>query len=299
MAERLIVVTGKGGVGKSTVAAALALAHAEHGLAVLGIDLDAPGGAGRALGVQLSQPGVIVAAGGSLCWTYVDGVAALGEYLRRKAHLGKIANAVLGHPAFDAFVHAAPGAKELMAIGKVRDELLLQHRWDAVVVDAGSSGHALGYLRMPLAAARSFRRGLVHREAMRVHDLLANSAHTEVRVVTTAEEMPVREAVDTVRCLRDELGLPLAPLVVNRCISPPPGDLDAALALLSDLRMTGGNAVASAARRARGWARIQERSIARLERGTRLPLQRLPRLCCDAIGRAELRALGARLLEAP
>lgn len=163
---------GKGGVGKSTVAAALALMFAERGARVLGIELDAPGGLSGLLGVTLPRPGAIVETPAGVSFTYFDGADALTEYLPRKMHLGPLADTVVAHPLYQAFVQAAPGVKELMAIGKVRDELVLKSHWDFVVVDAGASGHALEYLRMPAATRATFRRGRVHREASRVHALL-------------------------------------------------------------------------------------------------------------------------------
>ncbi len=139
-AQRLHFVTGKGGVGKSTLAAALALALSRSGGRVLAVELDAPGGLSRALGVTLAAPGEIVGSSSGVWVSYFDGGAALSEYLMRKVRLGRLAQKLFDHPLYGAFVQAAPGVKELMAIGKVRDELLLQRRWDAVVVDAGASG---------------------------------------------------------------------------------------------------------------------------------------------------------------
>jgi anion-transporting ArsA/GET3 family ATPase len=221
--------------------------------------------------------------------SYFDGAAALAEYLRRKVHLGALADKVFAHPLYDAFVRAAPGVKELMVIGKVRDELVLQKRWDAVVVDAGASGHALEYLRMPAAAAATFQRGRVHREARRVNALLSDAESTAVHVVTSAEEMPILEAIESTRLIRDELGLPLGRLIVNRCLAVPPSGIERAVA-----RLSGGpqsearRGVLLAAERARGWIRIQEQCIADLQRATGTQALRLPRLLADPFGLGEV-----------
>ena len=297
MAERLHVVLGKGGVGKSTVAAALALSHHDAGARVLCIELDTPGGASRTLGANSTTPGEIVGTHSGVAVTTIDGAAALAEYLRRKVHLGGLARVVFEHPLYAAFVQAAPGVKELLAIGKVRDELLLQKRWDVVVVDAGASGHALEHLRMPGAAAATFRRGRVHREASRVHGVLADPKTTSIHVVATAEEMPVLEAIESARRIRDDLGLPLGRVIVNRCLPPAPAGVDRALSRVIESGNPSRGALAASARRALGWERIQERGIARLERALGLDALRLPRWVVDGVGAAQLRTLGRLLFE--
>ncbi len=238
----------------------------------------------RALGVTLAAPGEIVGSSSGVWVSYFDGGAALSEYLMRKVRLGRLAQKLFDHPLYGAFVQAAPGVKELMAIGKVRDELLLQRRWDAVVVDAGASGHALEFLRMPAATMATFHRGRVHREARRVEIMLADPALTAVHVVATAEEMPSAEAIDTSRRIREELRLPLGHVLVNRCLPPAPGGIDAAIAQLARLSPDDSRArqtqrqMLQCARHALGFVAIQERCIADMEAGLGGSLLRLPLL---------------------
>jgi anion-transporting ArsA/GET3 family ATPase len=255
-------VTGKGGVGKSTVAAAIAIAAARRGARVLAVELGQPGGLGRMLA---DEPTVKVA-----CF---EGSAALGEYLTRRVRLGPFSRVILGHSIYQAFVGAAPGLRELMAVGKIRDELILRKRWDVVVVDAGASGHALEHLRMPAAASRAFGAGLVHREAERNADLLRDPDACAVHVVATAEEMPVREAVQLVASLR-ALAIPIGAIFVNQCRPVAPPGIDAVIEGLGGLS----GALVRVARRARSWERIQEREIAELEADTGEPAVRLPRV---------------------
>lgn len=261
--HKLHFVTGKGGVGKSTIAAALARAAATRGERVLAIELGEPAGLTRAL------------AGSSISVIAVDGASALAEYLTRRMHLGSFAKPILTHPLYRAFVAAAPGLRELVAIGKVRDEFLLQARWDVVVVDAGASGHAVDYLRMPATAALTFASGRVHREASANAALLRDPSLCAIHVVATPEEMPLAEAAETIAKLR-ALDLAIGRVIVNRCVPPAPPDVDAQIQAVAD------PVVREVLHRARGWERIQERGIAKLA----MPVLRLPKVITVDVPRA-------------
>jgi len=298
----LQVVTGKGGVGKSTFAAALALGAARGGRRVLAIEMGAPAGLAALLGVRPAAHGIPVPAGPGLHLAYYDGEAALAEYLLRHVPLRGLMNAVFAHPLYRAFVAAGPGVRELMAIGKVRDELLGlstgRPLWDLLVVDAGASGHALQLLGMPAATARTFA-GLARREARRVAGSLADPRSTAIHVVALPEEMPLEEAAEIVERLRGELKLPVGRIVVNQCRAVAPPGAGAALALLE----SGGaedparRGLALAAGRALGWLRLQEDGIAALERRVGLRAERLPRLAAEPFGRPEVERLAGLLEE--
>ncbi len=277
---------GKGGVGKSTLAAALALAAKRRGAEVLAIELGAPGGLSRALGAEPAQPGAIVTAPSGVALSWFDGGAALSEYLGRVVRLGPLLDKVFAHPLYRAFVDAAPGLKELMAMGKVRDEYSLhkehgQPHWDVVVVDAGASGHAIEHLRMPAAAAETFHSGRVHRESRRVHALFGDPAETSIWVVATPEEMPLAEAAESVAKLGDA-GLGVTHVVVNRCRPIAPDGVETVLATIEALsvadaaRRAARDGLVVSARRALGWQQIQERGIAALVEQTGARPLRLP-----------------------
>ena len=269
--RRLHFVTGKGGVGKSTVAAALALAAARRGARVLAIELGEIGGTCRILGAAPARPGEIARAAGGTHVAYFDGAAALAEYLTRRLRLGRLMQSVIDHPLYAAFVGAAPGLRELMAVGKIRDEFLLQRSWDVVVVDAGASGHALEHLRMPAAASAAFAAGRVHREAEANAALLRDPAQCAIHVVALGEEMPLREATHTVASLR-ALDLATGAVFVNRCVAPAPAGVAERLPAITQ------PAVAAVAHRAYAWQTIQERGIAALETELFVRALRLPRL---------------------
>jgi len=257
MTRRLHFVTGKGGVGKSTVAAALALAAAHRNARVLAIELGEPAGLTRIL------------AGSGIDVATFDGADALAEYLT--IHLGRLARPIVDHPLYTAFVGAAPGLRELMAIGKIRDEFALHDRWDTVVVDAGATGHALEHLRMPSATGEAFRSGRVHREAAANAALLRDRARCSVHVVATPEQMALREAAQLIGDLR-QLDLATGALFVNRCVPPAPAGVDALLARIAEPTL------GELLRRARDREARQQRGIAAVEAELFVSALRLPQL---------------------
>lgn len=294
----LQVVTGKGGVGKSTFAAALALAAANAGKQVLALELGEPGGLSTLLGARPTVHGVPVVAGKRLHVAWYDGEASLAEYITRFLPFGARLKPFFSHPLYRAFVSAGPGVRELMAIGKVRDELLGlssgQPPWDLVVVDAGASGHTLQLLGMPAATAGTFKSGLAHREASRVAATLSDPALTVVHVVARPEVMPLEEAAEVIERLRAQR-LPVGRLVVNQCRPVPPPGADEALARLRSRSDDATRSLAAAASRALVWSTLQEEGITSLEHRVAKPALRLPQLTTPTFGRPELESLAMLL----
>jgi anion-transporting ArsA/GET3 family ATPase len=302
---RLQFVVGKGGVGKSTLTAALALASASRGQRTLAIEFGGRGGLSRLFGVTDAPVGEARVVRPGLTILALGGDEALAEYLRLVIPIKRLLSAVFASRLYRVFVAAAPGLKELMTVGKVwfeADRRLAdgEPAWERIFVDAGASGHSLQYLQMPAAAAATFRTGLVHREATRVQALLADPESTCVHVVATPEEMPVTEASSIVARLRDPLCLPVGTLFLNRCrLASPPGVAEA-LALLDHLDLRDGDrvlgeALREAARSALGWEAVQETAAARIAKETGLDATRLPLLVRDEFGLAEAGELAALL----
>ena len=306
---RLQFVVGKGGVGKSTLTAALALASASQGRRTLAIEFGGRGGLSRLFGVSEAPIGEARDVRPGLTVLALGGDEALAEYLRLVIPIKRLLSAVFASRLYRVFVAAAPGLKELMTVGKVwfeADRRLAggEPAWERIFVDAGASGHSLQYLQMPSAAAAAFRSGLVHREATRVQALLADPQHTCVHVVATPEEMPVTEASSIVARLRDPLQLPVGKLFLNRCrLVSPPGVAES-LRLLDDLDLADVDgvlreALREAARSALGWEDVQEAAATRIAEETGLDAVRLPLLVRDEFGLAEAGELAALLAAAP
>jgi anion-transporting ArsA/GET3 family ATPase len=295
-------VVGKGGVGKSTVTAAIALAHAAAGRRVLAVELGRPEGLSRFLapGAETGPEPLRVCERLSLA--RVQGDEALAEYLRLILPGRGLLNLVFGSRLYRYFVAAAPGLKELMAIGKIwyeREKRDAHGRplWDIIVVDAGASGHSLQYLQMPSTAARTFRSGLVHRESERIASLLADATTTAVHVVVIPEDMPLTEGREILSRLEGDLALPVGTVYVNRVRERPPRFASAAAQALTNVAVSDpdariARAVAATAQRTLGGVALQEEKLERFGRDVEAKLVRLPLLAVEHFGMSEIGALG-------
>ncbi len=216
----LLYVTGKGGVGKTTVAAALGLAAARTGRRTIVCEVAEQDRMSRAFARHGVRPEQEVELAEDLWAITIDPQAALEEWLAKQ--VGGTALKVLGHShAFQYFVAAAPGAKELITIAKVW-ELAQAERWnrgnrsyDLVVVDAPASGHGVGMLTTPRTFAEIARVGPIRRQAYKVSEMLADPERTGYVAVALPEEMPVNETIELEAKLRLAIGLGLDAIVMN------------------------------------------------------------------------------------
>ena len=214
--QRLIFVTGKGGVGKTSIAAALAQLAARNGRSTLVCEMDAKGALAAAFGAapfgftpQQLSPNLYAMA--------MNTEDALREYLRlfvKVPFLGKIGPLAR---TFDFVADAAPGVKEILAIGKLCYEVREQH-YDLVVVDAEATGHILAQVGAPTVIRELVQVGLVRDQTDWMLDILGDPEITGVAVVTTPEEMPVTEALSLTDRMVPETGVHPSMIVANRVL---------------------------------------------------------------------------------
>jgi anion-transporting ArsA/GET3 family ATPase len=300
--RRLLYVTGKGGVGKTTVAAALGLAAAEAGRRTIVCEVADQDRVSRAFQRQGVVPETEVELAENLWAITIDPQQALEEWLGRQ--IGGTGLRVLARSsAFQYFVAAAPGAKELITIAKVW-ELAQSERWDRsgrtydlVVVDAPSSGHGLAMLTTPRTFGEIARVGPIRRQAYRVRDLLADTEQTGYVAVAQPEEMPVNETLDLERKLPEAVGSGLEAIVVNALW---PERFSAADAEMLRTAAGDGNppraaAALRAALTAHNRARSQRSHLRRLRRATSAKVVTLPFLFEAELGLPEYERLASDL----
>ena len=297
--RRLIFVTGKGGVGKSTVATALGLLAARRGLRTIVAELASQNRIRQTFEhegdtfeeVKLAE---------RLYTISIDPQYAMEEYLKVKT--GAVGQALGSSRLFGAFAMATPGMRELLSVGKAWE--LAQHErrtsgadaYDLVIVDSPAAGHGVGVLRTPRTFAEIARVGPIAHQGRRIAATIADHDFTAVVAVATAEEMPVNETI----WLRDQLladELRLDAVIVNARY---PARFS--VADTEQLRAARGRAGSPLAGAALGAAlseqarsAAQEEQLRRLHDGLGMPLIELPYLFAEQIGPHQLELLADAL----
>src|SRR5919112_1790861 len=217
--KRLVVVTGKGGVGRTTVAAALGLLAARRGKRTMVAEVAQQERMSRAFrreGVGYSETELA-----DDFWAMsVDPQRALDEYLGQQVG-GTLGNVLFHNRIFEYFVAAAPGVRELTTIGKVWELAQLERRnrkaapYDLVILDAPASGHGLAMLRAPRTFGAIAHVGPIRRRADIIDAFLRDRKRTGLVSVALAQEMPVSETIEFRHKIRDEMGMETDAVIVN------------------------------------------------------------------------------------
>lgn len=199
-ASHLVIVAGKGGVGKTTVTAVLARAAADAGQRVLVIELDGK----RALDELL--PGVEV--------RHISAATSLEEYLLEHG-FERIAKRLTSSGVIDVVGTAAPGIDDLVVLGKIK-QLERTGDWDLIVVDGPAAGHAITFLTSAAGLLDAVGNGPVHDQARDVVAMLGDPLRCRIVLVTLPETTPVNELIDTASTVVDRVGVELGPLVIDQ-----------------------------------------------------------------------------------
>jgi anion-transporting ArsA/GET3 family ATPase len=275
-ATNVVVVAGKGGVGKTTVTAVLARAAADAGRRVLAVELD-----GKPTLKHL-LPGLDVRS--------ISGRDALDAYLRDHGFT-RVAKRLSSTGVIDVISTAAPGIDDIVVLGKIK-QLERSGQWDVIAVDGPAAGHAITFLTSAKGMLDSVRGGPVHTQARDVMELLGDPQRCQVVLVTLPETTPVNEVIETAAKLVDRVGVRLGPVVVN--------GVDAGIDVPdpTGVRIGGGvdsRAVRAAATFRRARRAMQDAEIARLAEAVALPAVTLPAIAVAGLGAGDVRDLAASL----
>jgi anion-transporting ArsA/GET3 family ATPase len=225
--RRLVIVTGKGGTGKTTVAAALGLAAARSGRRVLLAEVAGDEALERLLAPDLPPAGYEgrkVAEG--LTVMRIDPFEALAEYLVLQLGVRVVVDRVVGNHGFRQLMSASPGWRELITLGKVwhleqMEEAPGRPLYDLIIVDAPATGHGVAFLNVPRVVVSAVRAGPLRRHSMLVEELLEDPVRTVLLPVALAEELPTRETAELVQRVRSEVGIAVDRIVVNGVVAAP------------------------------------------------------------------------------
>jgi len=308
LSRRLVILSGKGGVGKSVLGLALAVAARDRGKRALLVEIDTAFEASRLVGqgpVGSSEREILP----GLFSVNLKPTEVMDEYVSRTVPIDLMARRILGSPIYRRFFAAAPGLADLIVLGKIlvleeaREGRPRRPRYDLIVVDAPATGHGLAFLKVPGAASAAIPVGPVGNNGRRIVTLLRDSARTCLVIVAIPEEMAVAEAVDFHRLALEDLKIKPTAVLLNACherrFTP---DQEATLLRLGAMnptgRLAGGVAIRSAlaaARRHIRRAKLTRFYLARLRKALPTPVFTLPYIYREELGLDSIQLLADRL----
>jgi anion-transporting ArsA/GET3 family ATPase len=305
--SHVLVVAGKGGVGKTTMSAALARMAAEAGKSVLIVELEGKSGIAAAFGrhADLGYEEVLLApagagGAGSIRARRLTPDDALLEYLEDHG-LKRVSKRLARSGILDVIATAIPGIRDVLVLGKVK-QLERDQVADLILVDAPATGHAITFLTSASGMVSAARGGPLRTQAQDVVELLSDPARCRVILVTLPEELPVSETIESAYTLEDKAGVQLGPVIVNAC-DPEPAGLGtpaAEAAEAAGVHLTSAHLDALEEARSFRLARhsVSAEQIERLRRELPLPHLLVPALDAPSIGPAETQVLADALASA-
>lgn len=297
-ASRVLIVAGKGGVGKTTLCASLAASAARADLSVLIVRLTSGGSLPRLFAAtEISSAGTVLRAGGNghgeIRGRLLTPDEALLDYLADHG-LQRITRRLVSSGALDVVTTAAPGIRDLLVLGRVK-QLESSRAADLIIVDAPAAGHAVSFLRSPAGLRDAVTTGPIATQAVEVLEMLGDPARSRVMLVTLPEETPVNELIETAFAIEDEVGVQLGPVVVN-ALAPAIAGLHGDVRELArgiDIDEALLDSMTSAAAFRSTWAERQHQQVERLRTQLPLPVITLPVRVTTDLGPTDLEALSA------
>ena len=301
----VVIVAGKGGVGKTTVAATVALMAARAGRRALVVDVEGTAALPALFGRDAPlgyEPVTLEAASdgsGPVIGRTLTPDDALAEYLDDHG-LRRVSKRMTATGTLELVATAIPGIKDILVLGKVKqlEQVAPSQGTDLIVVDAPAAGHAVGFLATARGLLDAIGVGPIRAQSADVLDLLTDPRRCQVLLVTLPEETPVNEVVETAFLLEDRVGVKLGPVVVNGMIPvlDLPDDVAGAAAEAGvALDPAARGALSAAARFRRHRQELQARQVGRLAAALPLPQLHLPFLWTTELGRPELGILADAL----
>ena len=297
-ASRIIIVAGKGGVGKTTVAATLGVCAASAGIQTQLIEVEGKRGLASLFdedGLSYDNTELMAAdatrGSASLRARTISADAALLDYFDEQG-LGRFGKSLTRMQVLETLATSTPGLRDLIVLGKIK-QLDIAGEADLIIVDAPASGHAISFLRSARGLQQAVDTGPIRRQANEVDKMLTNGERTQVMLVALPEETPINELTETAFALEDEVGIKLGPAVVNGVLVP-----SSASTRISRNKTIDPQLAMAAARAVAHWSERSEAQNHHIERlAAELPLDQfvLPRLPVTRLDRSEIEALAHNL----
>jgi anion-transporting ArsA/GET3 family ATPase len=299
--KRLVFVTGKGGVGKTTVAVALGMRAAAEGKRTIVCEVSSQENASRIF--DHTEVGFHEVEMAENLWSIsIDPDESMREYVLLQLKVRAMRDMLFRSRIFNYLAAATPGLKELVTIGKIWELAQLDRKvksgrkYDLVIVDAPATGHGIGFLQTPRTFAAIARVGPIHSQAQQLDRLITDQEHTGVAIVALPEEMPVNESAALEHDLREEVGVAVDRVYMNGLYPERFSSEEAER--LGKLAGEEEGAVRAAARAALSEcsrARSQRAQLARLRRRVQAPVKTLPFLFEPELGAEAAGQLAKRL----
>lgn len=290
--RRLFFVTGKGGVGKTCVAAALAHRLAADDLRVLLVEIGGVSSLARHFGVESAAYDPEEVAPGILISRITPG-ECLREYGLMKLRIRKLYDLVFENPFVKSLINLMPGMEELLLIGKLGylvqaiDKDPKNARWDVVVVDAPPTGQGAGLLSLPSTVLAAVKAGPVAREVAQLQRIITDAETTAICIVTNPEELAIDEALELETELTEKNGLPLTAVIANKTIDAhlEPQEAELLLTCLQSRRaggkLSGNYPLYTTGATVIGLLKNQDEQLTRLRLRSNAPIIELPLVGSD------------------
>ena len=300
--KRLLFVTGKGGVGKSTVALALGIAAAERGKRTIVCEVSAQEHTSRTF--RRAEIGFHEVRLRDHLWGIsIDPDRSMREYVLLQVRVRAMGDILYRSRIFSYLAAATPGLREMVTIGKIWELAQPDRRskkgraYDLVIVDAPATGHGIGFLQTPKTFAEIARVGPIHSQAKTIQRFVTDHERTGVAIVAMPEQMAVNESADLERELAGEIGIDVDRVYLNALYEE---RFDAAEAARIETAAGSANGAAAAALRAalsqRRRSVVQREQEARLRELVRAPISTLPFVFEPELGAAEIEGLAAEVV---